>query len=74
MCKVSKDGRSEVWGTSDTRYYDDDVLFAIVFSYICSISSTRIPYSLEQESKKSRVVTRGYYDKDYNFKLKTTYE
>jgi len=74
VCKVSKDGRTETWGTSDTRYYDDDVLFAITFSYLCSISSNRMPENIKENANKKRVVTRGYYDANYNYKLKTVYE
>ena len=74
VCKISKDGKNETWGTQDTRYYDDDVLFAIVFSYLCSISCNRNPYSSEERSKAKVPITKIGYDKHFNQIVTTVYE
>ena len=71
ICKLSKDGKHETWQTQDTRYYDDDVLFAIVFSYLCSISCNRNPYDKETENTVKVPITKSKYDSNWNLTLVT---
>ncbi len=40
-CTITAAG-NETWGTSDKRKYFDDVLFAAVFAYICSLSFSSV--------------------------------
>jgi len=42
ICTVTDKG-NETWGTADKRKYHDDVLFAGVFAYICSLSYEHMP-------------------------------
>jgi hypothetical protein len=56
-CKISDKG-NETWGVTDPRKFHDDVLFALVFSYICASSySHREPFDA---SKDGRVFTTKY--------------
>lgn len=42
VCTIT-DAGNETWGTEDKRKYHDDVLFAVVFAYICSLSFIHRP-------------------------------
>lgn len=54
-CKLTDKG-NETWGVTDTRVFHDDVLFGLVFSYICALSySHRPPVNLEQEENAYRI-------------------
>ena len=66
VCTSSRSGEDK-WGSVDHRYYFDDALFAIVFSYIAAESYPfRIPLNLEVESETKRVVYETMYDKNFN--------
>jgi hypothetical protein len=66
VCTTNQRG-NESWGPADRRYYKDDTLFAIVYSYICAISFPHeIPHKIEEEKKKSVVRHELVYDKDFN--------
>ncbi|PHS03983.1 MAG: hypothetical protein COA88_14625 [Kordia sp.] len=57
VCKVTNNG-TETWGTIDTKKYDDDVLFAIVFAYICSLCYEHTPPKERESELKSFNVSR----------------
>lgn len=64
VCTVNEKGNKS-WGVTDTRKYDDDVLFALVFSYICALSySHRTPYDVNSESVKPKVRYKVKRDRD----------
>jgi hypothetical protein len=42
------DKGNETWGSVDKRNYPDDVLFAVVYSYICALSVGREPVNIEE--------------------------
>lgn len=53
-CTVTDKG-NETWGTVDKRKFHDDILFGLVFSYICAISySHRPPRKINQGSEDYR--------------------
>ena len=55
VCKITEKG-NETWETQDYKKYHDDVLFAAVFSYICSISFIhRPPKNIEREQDAVRI-------------------
>lgn len=55
VCKVTAAG-NETWGTQDTKKYFDDVLFAAVFAYICSICYThRPPKNIDREQDMVKI-------------------
>lgn len=56
ICTVTEKG-NETWGTADKRKFHDDVLFAVVFSYICSLSYEDRP-PREIKSEEDKFVTR----------------
>lgn len=51
ICTVNERG-NESWGTADKRRYQDDTLFAAVFSYICSLTFDREPKLFKSEEEK----------------------
>jgi hypothetical protein len=58
ICTVTERG-SETWGVTDTRKFNDDVLFGLVFSYICALTySHRTPINVNSESTATRVEFR----------------
>jgi hypothetical protein len=65
-CRITRSG-NETWGTLDTRYYDDDVLYALVFAYMaaCSFNTYKTPKLLSEESKP-RYEYRLEYDTSWN--------
>lgn len=55
VCKISEKG-NETWETHDKKKYHDDVLFALVFAYICSLSfSFRLPDNRAADEKREKV-------------------
>lgn len=56
VCTVTDKG-NETWGTSDKRKYHDDVLFAAVFAYICSLSYEHLPPK-EIKSEEDKYIVR----------------
>src|SRR3990167_8341252 len=67
VCTVNQKG-NESWGPVDRRYYKDDVLFACVFSYICSLCYiNEIPEKIDSEDK--RTVIRHELRRDANWNL-----
>jgi len=66
VCTITDSG-NETWGTADKRKYHDDVLFAVVFSYICSLSySHLIPKEIKSEADKYIVRHELYRDHNGN--------
>jgi hypothetical protein len=64
VCTVNDKGNKS-WGVTDTRKYDDDVLFALVFSYICALSySHRTPSDVNSEQYKPVTRMKLLRDKD----------
>jgi len=56
ICTVTASG-NETWGTADKRKYHDDVLFAVVFAYICSLSySDLIPKEIKSDADRYKTV------------------
>jgi len=54
-CTVTDKGNT-TWGTSDKRIYHDDVLFSVVFAYICTLTySHRIPREIKSEQDKFKM-------------------
>ena len=59
VCKITEKG-NETWETHDKRKYHDDVLFAVVFAYICSLSfDFRLPDNRRASERIDRVVWKG---------------
>lgn len=50
-CSVT-DAGSETWGTVDKRRYHDDILFSVVYAYICSLCYDGDPKNHSVESEK----------------------
>jgi hypothetical protein len=58
VCTVTEKG-SETWGVTDTRKFNDDVLFGLVFSYIGALSySHRSPINVNSESTANKIEFR----------------
>lgn len=58
VCVVNEKGNT-TWGVTDTRNFNDDVLFGLVFSYICALSySHRTPIDTSSDTYKSKVEYR----------------
>lgn len=66
VCTVNDKG-NETWGPIDRRYYKDDILFSVVFAYICAQC---FPYLTPAENAGNiREMETRYelvYDKNYN--------
>lgn len=55
VCTITEKG-NETWGVTDPRSYHDDVLFALVFSYICALTySHREAKNMAAEGNKHKV-------------------
>lgn len=68
VCDITRAG-NESWGPVDSRYYRDDSLWAIVFSYIAAQGHIhRIPTNIEEEAKTIKIEWESYYDESYNLK------
>lgn len=66
ICTVSEKG-NETWGTADKRKFHDDVLFSVVFSYICSLSYEHLtPYEVKSEDDKYVIKYELYRDSSGN--------
>ncbi len=66
VCNITRSG-NDSWGPVDNRYYHDDAIWAIVYSYIAaSCYTSRIPKSTAEEAKAKRVVWKTDYDENYN--------
>ena len=64
VCKITPSG-NETWGVSDTRKFHDDVLFGLVFSYICALSySHREPFDAKKEGSAFKTKYVNVRDKD----------
>lgn len=59
---------NETWGPADRKHYKDDILFAIVFAYICSLCfPEEKPYNVDVEKTGGiKVISTLQYDKNYN--------
>ncbi len=68
ICTITRSG-NETWGPVDNRYYYDDSIWAIVFSYIAAQSMVhRIPKNTEVEAKNKKIIYESYYDDQFNLK------
>lgn len=67
VAKVTDSG-NETWGPADKKLYKDDVIFSIVYAYICSLCfPNEIPKEVDQTvAVKYKVVSKLEYDKKYN--------
>ena len=66
VCKVSDSGVTK-WGTSDSRKFQDDALFALVFSYICSLAFVhKEPKNMEIEGNSVRTEHQLVRDRNGN--------
>lgn len=65
---VMSNGGKEMWGPTNKKYFRDDVLFGVVFSYICAelCFPELQPENLATEHVKTRIVFENRYDKDFN--------
>jgi hypothetical protein len=58
VCTVTAKG-NETWGVSDTRKFHDDVLFALVFSYICALANAhKEPFNSADEHRAVKVTRK----------------
>lgn len=72
VCTVTSSG-NETWGTADKRKYHDDVLFAVVFSYICSLSYTHlVPKEIKSEDDRYKVMSTLVRDANGNLTRQIT--
>lgn len=66
VCNLTRSG-NDTWGPVDSRYYHDDAIWAIVFSYIAAQCYVhRPPKNMEVESKTQRVTYISAYDENWN--------
>jgi len=65
---VMSNGGKEMWGPTNKKYFRDDVLFGVVFSYICAelCFPELQPENLATEHVKTRIIFENRYDKDFN--------
>jgi hypothetical protein len=65
-CTITRSG-NETWSSIDKRYYNDDVLFGLVYAYICARSIGRQPRNLDQMPERRVDVKYDIkLDKNYN--------
>lgn len=67
VCNISENGKA-IWGPTNKKYFRDDVLFSVVFSYICAelCFPELEPQNVAQEKTRTRVVYKDVYDANYN--------
>lgn len=68
VCEVTDKGK-ETWGPVNRKYFKDDTLFSVVYSYICAeeVYKHLIPENLEDTRKKQDIVKFELgYDSEYN--------
>lgn len=71
QCTVTQSGQ-ETWGTADKRKYHDDVLFAVVFAYICSLSYSHLtPREIKGDSDRYVNSSELYRDTNGNLNRRT---
>lgn len=58
---------NETWGVIDKKYYKDDVLFAVVYSYLCAqcFAFDKTFNEVEEKKNKPMMVSTLEYDKNY---------
>ncbi len=64
-CNTTRSGIDR-WGTIDHRYYFDDVLFAMTFSYICAESVQKTPKYLGDIENNTKTIWVNTYDSNWN--------
>jgi predicted CoA-binding protein len=66
-CTVTDRG-NETWGPVDRKHYQDDVLFAVTFAYICAQCYTHLSpiNTMEQKRVGIKMVSSLTYDNNYN--------
>lgn len=68
VCKTTRTG-SDSWGPSDNRYYHDDSIWAIVYSYLAATCYVhKPPKNTDEEIKNMKVSYETYYDSHFNLK------
>lgn len=66
ICTTTRTG-NESWGSIDKTFYDDDVLFAVTFAYICAVSNLRVmPKELNPDNVETKIVYDLTYDENWN--------
>ena len=62
VCTITPKGQ-ETWGVSDKKKYHDDVLYAIVFAYICHLCyEHKPPYEIKEEADKFTMRSQQFRD------------
>lgn len=70
-CTYTEKG-NEIWGVSNYKTEKDDVLYALVFSYICALSNLhKVPYNVQEAKKKSKPIRVLARNKEGNLYYKT---
>jgi len=64
-CNTTRSGIDR-WGTIDHRYYFDDVLFSMTFSYICAESIQKTPKYLGDIENNTKIIWVNQYDSNWN--------
>lgn len=67
-CQITKTG-NETWGPIDRRYYKDDVIFSVVFSYICSLCYDFLEPKQIEGGEAIKQITRYELKRDANWNL-----
>jgi hypothetical protein len=67
VCNVSEKSGKEMWGPTNRKLFKDDVLFAVVYSYICAeLCQYPEPESLKQEEMSYEIRYETMYDAQFN--------
>jgi hypothetical protein len=66
-CTISATGK-EMWGPQNKKYFRDDILWGCLYAYICGelCFPEQIPTNMQADTKKTKIVYRLKYDKDFN--------
>jgi hypothetical protein len=67
-CSITKNG-NETWGPIDRRLYDDDLLFAITFAYICALCYSANPPVMVSENEDRRLKVKFVLERDKEWNL-----
>lgn len=65
VSKVTRSG-NQTWGSADPRYYKDDDLYSLTFSYIAAETDPREPRFMGATSETIKVRYKTTYDENYN--------
>jgi hypothetical protein len=66
-CTISATGK-EMWGPQNKKFFRDDILWGCLYAYICGelCFPEQVPTNMQAETKKTKIVYRLKYDKDFN--------